>query len=424
MVKQQMREILPDAEVFLDVDDMEFGRGAEYVESSAHVLIFCSKGYFDSLNCMRELLCAVTGGRPIVALIEVDRSHGGTTLDEIRASLRALEQPVGSHASRYASWGLDEEVRSWGATMPSAEELYAAILACDPIEWARNEAFQDVSMRLIAGRILPDADRAVGAYLNAELVHPLKSVKYHMPRHPFLVCCSASNVGAAELMAELERAAEVNIRLTTETGRCSFLVVYLNQKTWTSGDTSAAFASEVIKAMDEDVPILLAHEMPGLGEDERHGCEFDLFFTARDGATPMELLQRKIYEQIAVPLRAGKMRPVSLSLLAKKMDQVVQARMATLRTLRAGRSWRKPGRLFNLNEDAVLDVFKQNVADKQGRKSIADDVAAARAERHARLFEEKLVARLRRPSREPREPRRDDVRATTRLTGDVEMSGA
>ena len=58
IVKQRLVEMLPDARVFLDVDDLKEGRGAEYVDVSGLTLIFVSDGYFSSVNCLRELLRA------------------------------------------------------------------------------------------------------------------------------------------------------------------------------------------------------------------------------------------------------------------------------------------------------------------------------------------------------------------------------
>ena len=40
--------MLPGCSVFLDVDDLQAGRGAEYVDLSAVVIILISKGYFGS----------------------------------------------------------------------------------------------------------------------------------------------------------------------------------------------------------------------------------------------------------------------------------------------------------------------------------------------------------------------------------------
>ena len=50
IVKQRLSEMLPDVSVFLDVDDLKEGKGAEYVDASALSLVFCSKGYFHSVN--------------------------------------------------------------------------------------------------------------------------------------------------------------------------------------------------------------------------------------------------------------------------------------------------------------------------------------------------------------------------------------
>ena len=85
IVKQRLLEMLPDARVFLDVDDLKEGKGAEYVDASAMSLIFCSQGYFSSPNCMRELLRAAVTRKPILTLLEPEAKHGGLTLDEIRA---------------------------------------------------------------------------------------------------------------------------------------------------------------------------------------------------------------------------------------------------------------------------------------------------------------------------------------------------
>ena len=55
IVKQRLLEMLPDARVFLDVDDLEeIGDLEGYIEGSGSVLVFCSEGYCASRNCMRE----------------------------------------------------------------------------------------------------------------------------------------------------------------------------------------------------------------------------------------------------------------------------------------------------------------------------------------------------------------------------------
>ena len=55
VVKQRLLEMLPELSVFLDVDDLNEGKGAEFVDASHTTVVFCSEGYFRSANCM--VLC-------------------------------------------------------------------------------------------------------------------------------------------------------------------------------------------------------------------------------------------------------------------------------------------------------------------------------------------------------------------------------
>ena len=63
--------------------------------------------------------------------------------------------------------------------------------------------------------------------------------------------------------------------------KCQHMLVYLTNETW-RGEDSAQFAAEVEQAMDEAVHLLLAHEMPGLQEEERHAVDFGDFFIFAD----------------------------------------------------------------------------------------------------------------------------------------------
>ena len=56
IIKQRLLEMILDIKVFLDVDDLiDISDLEGYISRSQHVLIFCSKGYFQSRNCMREV---------------------------------------------------------------------------------------------------------------------------------------------------------------------------------------------------------------------------------------------------------------------------------------------------------------------------------------------------------------------------------
>merc|ERR1711951_271470 len=52
-IKRQLCLLLPGVSIFLDVDDLEsIDALEEYVEASAMIMIFVSKGYFKSSNCL------------------------------------------------------------------------------------------------------------------------------------------------------------------------------------------------------------------------------------------------------------------------------------------------------------------------------------------------------------------------------------
>ena len=78
VIKQRLKEMIPDCVCFLDVDDMVMGRGLEYVDLSATILAFCTERYLKSSACACELLRAVVQDRPIIALLEVDPQLGGS----------------------------------------------------------------------------------------------------------------------------------------------------------------------------------------------------------------------------------------------------------------------------------------------------------------------------------------------------------
>ena len=77
IIKQRLVEMLPDIAVFLDVDDLEeIGDLEGYIERTERILVYCSKAYFKSKNCMRELVSAAKMGKEIIALVDLDASKG------------------------------------------------------------------------------------------------------------------------------------------------------------------------------------------------------------------------------------------------------------------------------------------------------------------------------------------------------------
>lgn len=300
VIKQRLLEMVRDLRVFLDVDvpDLKIGDGGleQYVERSGHVLIFMSHGYAASKNCLRELRATVQLGKPLIPVLEVDPQHGGLSMETM------CEQLVAADA-KYVQWGFD------GAS-PKGGDLARCLAERHPIEWSRLSAFQDVALREVAGRLLPDGHGAV--YLDGELALPRASAP--LPPPPggkrYHVYCSPHNAGATELIREL-----AGVQWTAEEAELSEAVqmlVYLDGRTWV-GD--GAFAAEVERAMGCGVRLLLAHEMPGIGQAARHGVEFSSFFQS----TPQRLIEGGIYDDLAVPLKGAVFRPTSLAMLAAKL---------------------------------------------------------------------------------------------------------
>ena len=291
IVKTRMLEMMPDSQVFLDVDDLEDISDLEgYIDRTHLVLIYCSQGYFQSKNCMREIRSSVRKGKRLLPIIDPEKPKGGLTREEIE------QQLIEADAS-YAKWGFDDDG-------PRGKELYTKLFAEEPIEWNRLGVFQDVSMRLVAERMLPQ-DHGEVSVMNEvaqemgkfSIPTPRNGRRYHLYISPF-------NLGGAAFVDEVNKRLSSNIRYTTDVGELHVaerMLCYLTSQTWRGGDRSDRFADEVRMAMMVDghtnasaaaLPILLAHEMPGAGgQDARHGCDFGTFFGHPDGSTPGKLLQ-------------------------------------------------------------------------------------------------------------------------------------
>ena len=483
VVKTKLLEVLPDIKCFLDVDDLKEGRGREYVEQSHTVCIFVSNGYFQSCNCMREFLRAVSLGKQIISLVESERNKGALTPSEVLDRLIDAE-------ILYDRWGLTAEFASWGWTKPSPQELYNLLClevapsgqrdsptldgarsspgsptprrAWSPrigrpslprrprrwvgssmrgfckgrmgptgtgnsdlvstsrtlvsnvqaavsttrsllspakrikpytgaIYWERLTDFQNVTIRLVCERLLRTGGTVYYGELSRErprLQPPQHRLSYHM-------YCSAHNARALDIVTEV--AATLDAKLTrtryiappkekeSRFGRwntrdlrnsrrntrditeafsavanaanaltqgddepvkksqihvtrdarqlaaCEHMLLYLHRETWTSGPKSAALALEVKQAMALGVHVLLVHEMPGVESERRHGVDFGAFFECAEGATPEALLAAGIYSEIALALKGGAWREVSLLQMATALSAGVPFRGAPRR---------------------------------------------------------------------------------------------
>ena len=155
----------------------------------------------------------------------------------------------------------------------SVGSIRAKLFANSPIEWNRLSAFQDVTLRLIARRLLPLG--ADDVQFQGERENHLSTLPPPEAPRRFHLYASPLNMGAEDLTCELALLFPA-IRITTriqELDGCEVMLIYLNSRTWTVGKRGE-LAREISLAMQCGVGLLLAHEMPGIDPPEWRGaCE-------------------------------------------------------------------------------------------------------------------------------------------------------
>ena len=337
IIHTRLKDMMPEVSVFLDVEDLEDISDLEgYIERSQTVLVMCTKGYFQSKNCMRELRYAVHMGKPLIAVLDLDSDIRSLTVNEVHAELLKADE-------NYGKWGFKRD------GLPTGAACFSALFVHDALEWNRIGTFQDVTMRLIAERLLPSGYGST--YLMGESIQA--PIELPPPRRgrSFHVYVSSNNPSAFEFASEVDDWLMLRqntrkgtlLKVCTDfeaAGKCEAMLLYLNALTWTNGLRTAALANEIAQAMSQGMPILLAHEMPGLGgQDERHGVAFGSFFDS--SATPMALIKAGIYGTIAVALKGGPWRDASMVEMVKAIGKLAE--------------WGEPAEI-NLGSQAALHV--------------------------------------------------------------------
>jgi len=343
-IKRQLQRLLPAIRVFLDVDDLEnIGDLEKYVDQSAVILIFLSKGYFKSKNCLREVVATIEQKKPYLFVQEADPAKGGGTLDMLKLELA------------------DEAHR---------EALFDGRRVT---VWFRIQDFQVVSLIQIAEdmmRQLPAKPLKGSLYVPGSLLEqPLKF------KTPVVLYASPNNPGALEAAQELHNAFPKGISFVQSSGlagatgaasaavkqtvvtvdpaqpapgappgdievqavtvskvsaastgaggaRPTHFLLYLNLKTFT-GAEGAVFADEVRKARESGMEVAMIHE----NAEEKDGCEFGTFF----GTTPQDLIDDGLYRALAISFVSGAShRKVSYSILAKTLGAKVASRKDAL----------------------------------------------------------------------------------------------
>ena len=213
-----------------------------------------------------------------------------------------------------------------------------------------SQHFADLTFQLLAEHILP-AHVCKNVYIEDDLTAFKLGVPKLDPGKEYHLYCSIYNQGAEQLVNDaLAVCGQTSrgVRVCTDPAqisKCSKFFLYLDGCTWSSGESrTRQLTEEVEQAMDAGIPLSLAHEVPmfdfpgsswdqiqpmgGSGElRARNACDFAIFFAK----TPECLLTRNIYNNIAIPLKGGGWRAVSLKMFGKQLsDEADTPQMAQL----------------------------------------------------------------------------------------------
>jgi len=371
MLKDRMLVLMDDLKVFLDVDDLREGNGAERVEESEWTLCYLSEGYFNSISCMREILWATCYRRPIMLLINERRKYAGISLEDGRALLQK------AYIS-FADWGLFDELESRGQSIPSLADIETAMFDKGRVfEWSHVRLFHDAMLQkmlqpFVQPRLRPahraltsksltsnltsfcgskcvqtssgdstpgmeaepitslGSDKRAATFMEGDLTRkqtPLPPPRAGMRFH---VYASLHDPGACELMDEVKASRRLSaLKVSSQVAEmheCEQMVLLLRTDTWTAR-SAMALAREVRQALLCRIPLLLTNEDTGEDDEERKGASFEKIIAS----TPISLLSMGIYSKISIPLKGGFLRPYSLAILSEVLNAVWRPRFTWLR---------------------------------------------------------------------------------------------
>lgn len=294
----------------------DISRLESYVRETQCVLIFLSKTYFLSPNCLREVREAARLNKPVILVLELNRRQGGETIAVLRE-----ECP--------------NDVREYVFGAPGAER--------EIINYHRVQAYQLVMLRQIADSLLRATSAPPGTSRNMATSPPsgttpkqlplyIPSERYHFglfclpkwqatPGAPVRLFTSQGNQRALSFVDQLiahhraksgkgkQRSAhEELITATQDTSLEAFMARQTQSQATTAAETymlllldSSTFSPDAdsgkTAALVADLHYALDHQMTVLLLHDTGSVEFDQLIYR----TPEDLLQKKLFARIAVP---------------------------------------------------------------------------------------------------------------------------
>ena len=304
-----------------------------------------------------------------------------------------LQNRMEAQADEEATQPSASRLVSEGGSKSSAAELYD--ISMDPVSADRHETSQGklackehrrvTSLGGIRRQPSCFQDGFEGSSLDrpgrlrllrssSSLKHPLQGMVFSdLPRRVTKRESNASRNGFSTSLRDVLRRTGSAVRVSTDPAQlreCEAMLVYLNRQTWGRGDASLAFGRHVALALSRGMPLLLGHEMPSIEDDDRHGCQFALFFES--GQTPQALINAGIYHTVAVPLKGGDYRPISIALLTRKLIEIsrsIHTKSQDLRTVTRA-----------LHGSMAMIVSDESLSGNSDRSSADADTAAVEHE--------------------------------------------
>jgi hypothetical protein len=316
-IARKMQLLLPALRIWLDVDHLQnISKLDEEVAKAAVVIIFASKGYFKSTNCRRELYSALHLKKPIIVIVDPEKS---VSVEELRQECQ--------------EWCVDVEPPEHPTFSGPSEAVAAVFDREEPVVWSRVSEFQLASLKAVVIRMLRHLPyyTANGAELEAG-AYAMNQIRPQSFQRPVRILTCTSNKGAHRIATELAAAAchpgsarvevaevlsehsleEFTARGTTRHVQV-VLLLYLNKETFVGND-GVETAVALRHLLDSRIPVVLVHET----DTSVGGCPFSTFIEA--APKELQVAPYKLFGHIAVALfSAPELRSVSLRLLLRNM---------------------------------------------------------------------------------------------------------
>jgi hypothetical protein len=343
--------------IFLDVDDLESIDALEtYIEASQVIMLFCSKGYFQSRNCLREVRSTMEKGKRFCLMHDPEK--GGATLEAVQQ-----ECPVELRGDIFDN----QEVITWRRIkdfqMVSLKMLGEATLLGSPAycneaslplylpgaittsQWAFRpsitvycspnnpgcERNMNVICSMLADGLAQQKRRSwvkkrgnevesspgkeVSQSESSELSAPVKVMR----RGSSDAAAAGAAAAMATASATVSKSSDPGLRIsasrkgTLGAKSSSHMILYLSSQTFV-GEEGKHLASEVRDARKAGTPIVMVHQC----DPDDGGCEFAQFFVN----APQDLIQDGLFKTLALALYPAPFNTVSCCLVARALGAI------------------------------------------------------------------------------------------------------